>query len=104
MTDRAQEARAAIEALRDHATASGSLRLRAAASWYASDLALRTGRVTDAETHARSALATVGGDVNVFTVGAVAVLAAALAEQERLGEARELLDASASERAPHARS
>jgi hypothetical protein len=73
-------------------------------SWYASDLALRTGRVIDAEKHARSALETVEGDVNVFTAGAVAVLAAALAERGAFGEARDLLDASASDHSAHARS
>jgi DNA-binding CsgD family transcriptional regulator len=104
MSDRTEDARVAIDALREHASASGSLRLRAAASWYASDLALRSGRVIDAEEHARSALATVEGDVNVFTAGAVAVLAAALAERGAFGEARDLLNASASERSAHARS
>jgi len=104
MTDRAHQARAAIEALREHALASGSRRLRAAASWYASDLALRTGQVSEAENDARSALAMVEGDVNVFTAGALAVLVTALAERGEFGEARGLLEASAPEYCGHARS
>ena len=42
-------------------------RLRAAAAWYAADLALRRGRVAEAEDQARTALGLVDDDVNVLT-------------------------------------
>ncbi|HEX6621643.1 MAG TPA: AAA family ATPase, partial [Solirubrobacteraceae bacterium] len=45
MADHADEAHAAIARLRDHAIQRGSLRLHAAAAWYAADLALRRGRL-----------------------------------------------------------
>ncbi len=56
MTDRHAEARRAIDALREAAAERGSVPLRAAAAWYAGELALRTGDVRGAEREARAAL------------------------------------------------
>ena len=81
----------AIAGMRDVALARGSLRLRVAAEWYAADHALRTGRVAEAENHARLALDLVDDDINVFSGGAAEVLVCALAERGAFGEARELL-------------
>jgi DNA-binding CsgD family transcriptional regulator len=91
MTDRGDDAARAIARLRAHATDRGSLRLRAAASWYAADLALRRGRVADAENHARTVFDLVDEDVSVLTEGAATVLVYALAERGAFDEARELL-------------
>ena len=91
MTDRPEEARQAIAAMRDEATARGSLRLRAGASWYASNLALRSGQVAEAENHARMALELVDDGVNTFTGGALMLLLYALIERGEFEEARELL-------------
>jgi ATP/maltotriose-dependent transcriptional regulator MalT len=91
MADHADEAHAAIARLRDHADQRGSLRLRAAAAWYAADLALRRGRVAEAEDEARTALCLVDDDVSVLTGGAASVLVHALAERGAFDEARELL-------------
>jgi DNA-binding CsgD family transcriptional regulator len=92
MTDHADEARKAIARLRDHATERGSLRLRAAAAWYAADLALRCGRLEEAENEARLALDLVDGDVSVLTESAASVLVCALAERGAFQEAHDLLD------------
>jgi DNA-binding CsgD family transcriptional regulator len=91
MTDRPEEAQRAIAAMRDEATARGSLRLRAGASWYAANLALRGGQVADAENHARLALDLVDDGVNTFTGGAVMLLLYALIERGEFDEAGELL-------------
>jgi DNA-binding CsgD family transcriptional regulator len=91
MTDHADEARHAIERLRALATARGSLRLRAAAAWYAGELALRRGDIAEAENEARMVLDLVGGDVNLLTGAATEVLVCALAERGEIDEARELL-------------
>jgi DNA-binding NarL/FixJ family response regulator len=91
MTDRAEEASAAIARLRDHALDRGSLRLHAAAAWYAADLALRRGSVAEAEDEASLALSLVDDEVSVPTGGAAAVLVCALAERGAFDEARELL-------------
>ena len=91
MTDRAEEARQAIAAMLDEATARGSLRLRRGAAWYASNLALRSGHVAEAENHARMALELVDDDRNTFTGGAIMLLLYALAERGEFEEARELL-------------
>jgi DNA-binding CsgD family transcriptional regulator len=91
MTDRGDDAAQAIARLRAHATDRGSLRLRAAASWYAADLALRRGRVADAENHARAVYDLVDEDNSVLTAGAAGVLVHALAERGAFDEARELL-------------
>jgi DNA-binding CsgD family transcriptional regulator len=89
-TDHADEARRAIAAMEAEATARGSLRLRAAASWYAADLAMRTGQVAEAENHARLVLDLID-DLNIFTGGALMLLLLALAERGEYGEAHELL-------------
>jgi DNA-binding CsgD family transcriptional regulator len=91
MTDHAEEARRAIAAMREEAVARGSLRLRAVAAWHASELALRTGQVADAENHSRLALDLVDEDVNIFTGGAIKVLVYALAERGEFDEAAGLL-------------
>jgi DNA-binding CsgD family transcriptional regulator len=91
MTDHAEEAGQAIAAMLEEATARGSLRLRAGAAWYASNVALRTGHVAEAENHARLALELVDDDVNTFTGGAIMLLLYALAERGEFEEARELL-------------
>jgi ATP/maltotriose-dependent transcriptional regulator MalT len=91
MTDHAEEAAQAIAAMLDEATARGSLRLRAGAAWYASNLALRSGDVAEAENQARLALDLVDDDVNTFTGGAIMLLLYALAERGEFEEARELL-------------
>ncbi|HEX6022726.1 MAG TPA: AAA family ATPase, partial [Solirubrobacter sp.] len=86
------EAGAVILAMRDEAVRRGSLRLRVAAAWYAAEHALRTGRVSDAETSARMALELVDEDqLNTFTGGAIEVLVCALAERGAFEEAHELL-------------
>ena len=77
-------------AMREAALQRGSVRLRVAAEWYAADLALRTGRVVEAEERARLALDLADSGRNVFT-GAVEVLVCALAERGAFDEARELL-------------
>jgi DNA-binding CsgD family transcriptional regulator len=91
LTDRPAEAQRAIAAMRDEATARGSLRLRAGASWYAANLALRSGQVAEAENHARLTLDLVDDGVNTFTGGAVMLLLYALIERGEFDEARELL-------------
>jgi DNA-binding CsgD family transcriptional regulator len=91
LTDNPDEARRAIEALREDALARGSLRLRAGAAWYAAELALRCGDVVGAESHARLALSLVHQDVNVFTGGAINVLVCALAERGAFQEAHQVL-------------
>jgi DNA-binding CsgD family transcriptional regulator len=90
-TDHVDEARRAIAAMEAEATARGSVRLRCAASWYAADLALRTGQVAEAENHARLALDLIDDDLNIFNGGALMVLLFALAERGEYGEAHELL-------------
>ena len=91
MTDHARGGGRAIAAMRGEATARGSLRLRAGAAWYASNLALRSGQVAEAENHARLALDLVDDDANTFTGGAIMLLLYALAERGEFDEARELL-------------
>ncbi len=91
MTDRSDAARRAIAAIREVAVDRGSLRLRAAADWYAAELALRTGRVVHAENHARLALGDGGTDRNAVSGGAIEVLLGALAERGAFEPAHELL-------------
>ena len=69
----------------------GSLRLHAAAAWYAADLALRRGHLAEAEDEARSALCLVDDDVSVLTGGSASVLVCALAERGAFDEARDVL-------------
>jgi DNA-binding CsgD family transcriptional regulator len=89
--DRVDDAERTIDAMREDAIARGSLRLRAGAAWYGADLALRRGRIADAENEARLVLDLVDEDVNMFTGGAVEALVRALAERGAFGEARALL-------------
>ncbi len=91
LADHDDEAHAAIVRLRDHAVQRGSLRLHAAAAWYAADLALRRGRLAEAEDEARSALCLVDDDVSVLTGGSASVLVATLAERGAFDEARDVL-------------
>jgi DNA-binding CsgD family transcriptional regulator len=91
MADHTDEARAAIARLREHAVQRGSLRLHAAAAWYAADLALRRGQLSEAEDEARSALCLVDDDVSVLTGGAASVLVCVLAERGAFDEARDVL-------------
>ena len=91
MADHADEAHAAIARLRDHAIQRGSLRLHAAAAWYAADLALRRGHLAEAEDEARSALCLVDDDVSVLTGGSASVLVCALTERGAFDEARDVL-------------
>jgi DNA-binding CsgD family transcriptional regulator len=91
MADHADEAHAAIARLRDHAVQRGSLRLHAAAAWYAADLALRRGHLPEAEDEARSALCLVDEDVSVLTGGSASVLVSTLAERGAFDEARDVL-------------
>ena len=69
----------------------GSLRMRVAAERYAADLALRTGRVAEAENHARLALDLLDEDINVFTGGCGRGPRLRLGRARRVREARELL-------------
>jgi DNA-binding CsgD family transcriptional regulator len=91
MADHADDAQAAITRLREHAVQRGSLRLQAAAAWYAADLALRRGQLAEAEDEARSALCLVDGDVSVLTGGAASVLVSVLAERGAFDDARDVL-------------
>jgi DNA-binding CsgD family transcriptional regulator len=88
LTDRAEAAERAIAALED--AAHDSLRLRSVAAWHASELALRTGRIVEAEALARIALELNDG-VNVITGGVLNVLVCALAERGAVEEAHEVL-------------
>ncbi len=92
LTDRLDDAATAIASLRREAEGRGSLRLRAAASWYAAELALRAGRVRDAEIEARFVLDVSGDESNLFVAGATEVLVCALIERGALAEAREALE------------
>ena len=67
--------------------ARGSLRMRAGAAWYQADLALRNGRIAEAETEARFVLDLVDEDVNMFTAGAVEILVRALSARGEFAEA-----------------
>jgi DNA-binding CsgD family transcriptional regulator len=91
MTDRIDQAKRAIAALREQAAARASLQLLAAADWYASELAIRIGRISEAERRARDALHALRGERNAIFGGAVEVLICALAERAQFEEARELL-------------
>ena len=90
-TDRVDDAARLIASMRDEAVARGSMWLLAAAAWCAAELALRRGRVADAENEARFVLDLADGDINVFTRGALEMLLLALAERGAVDEARDLL-------------
>jgi DNA-binding CsgD family transcriptional regulator len=94
--DRPAEAAKAIDDLHAHAHARGSLRVAAAADWYAAELALRGGQVREAEEHARAALRRLGdSDTSRLRGGALVVLAEAVAEQGKFEPAQAILDACA---------
>jgi DNA-binding CsgD family transcriptional regulator len=91
MTDRVPEARQAIDDLAAEARARGSRRLRAIASWYAAELALRTGQVAEAERRAAEALEVADDEIRACVAGAAGVLVSALTERGAFREAREVL-------------
>jgi DNA-binding CsgD family transcriptional regulator len=91
MTDRVTEARQAIDDLAAEATARGSRRLRAIASWYAAELALRTGHVAEAERRAAEALEVADDEIRACVAGAAGVLVSALTERGAFREAHEVL-------------
>jgi DNA-binding CsgD family transcriptional regulator len=95
ITGRVAEARKAIDDLREEASVRGSRRLRATAAWYASELALRTGQVAEAERHAAEALKLGDDEIRSCIVGAAGVLVSALTERAAFQEAREVLHAHA---------
>jgi DNA-binding CsgD family transcriptional regulator len=95
VTDHARPARRAIAALRDEAFARGSRPMRVAASTFAAQLSLRSGRAREAEAEAREALELAGGGSSAFSASATRVLVAALGERGAFEEARELLGADA---------
>jgi DNA-binding CsgD family transcriptional regulator len=91
MTDRVREARQAIDDLAAAAQARGSRRLRAIASWYAAELALRTGQVSEAERRAAEALEVADDEIRACVAGAAGVLVSALTERGAFHQAREVL-------------
>jgi DNA-binding CsgD family transcriptional regulator len=91
VTGHARQARRAIAALRDEALARGSMPMRAAASAYAAELSLRSGRPREAEAEARDALEFAGGTSCRWSASATRVLVAALGERGAFEEARELV-------------
>jgi DNA-binding CsgD family transcriptional regulator len=91
LTDRPARATRAIAALEERAAKHASRPLKAAAGLYASELALRAGRVSVAEHRARQTLELLGGDHPRFVAGAVGVLVVALAERGAHAQAREVL-------------
>ncbi|HET7048860.1 MAG TPA: AAA family ATPase [Solirubrobacteraceae bacterium] len=91
MTDRVPEARQAIDDLAAEALMRGSRRLRAIASWYAAELALRTGQVSEAERRAAEALEVADDEIRACVAGAAGVLVSALTERGAFHAAREVL-------------
>ncbi|MBJ7330402.1 MAG: AAA family ATPase [Solirubrobacteraceae bacterium] len=92
VTDQVEDAEGAITALREKATASGSVVLIATAAWYAGDLALCVGRLADAAREARQALA-LSPAPGLLSGAATEVLVGALAEQGAFDEAHQILAA-----------
>ena len=86
---RVADAERAIARLRE--AAGDSVPLRAAAAWSAAELALRAGRLAEAEAEARDRARP--GGAGIVTAAAAEVLALALVERGALAEAREVLDA-----------
>jgi DNA-binding CsgD family transcriptional regulator len=76
----------AITRLRSFAAEQGSVRLETTARWYAAELALRAGRLADAEREARGALATLD-DGDIMGAGPLEILVAVLAERGELDAA-----------------
>lgn len=92
LTDRVDEAARTIAQMREDARARGSMRLEAAAAWYAGLLALRTGHVARAENEARLGLGLLADEpLNMFSGGAIEILVNALAERGAFDEADEIL-------------
>ena len=91
MTDRVPEAHQAIDDLAAEAKARGSRRLRAIASWYAAELAQRTGQVAEAERRAAEALEAADDEIRACVAGAAGVLVSALTERGAFREAHEVL-------------
>ena len=85
LNDRVADAERAIAGLRE--MAADSVPLRAAAAWAAAELALRAGRLAEAEAEARNALD--AGAARLVAASAAEVLALALIERGALAEARE---------------
>ncbi len=92
MCDAVDDARRAIEALREEGAVRGSLPLRTAAASYAAALALRRGDLRTAQGEAQDALALAGEELNCFGGGALTTLVCASAEAGEFTRARELLD------------
>ena len=91
VTDRAEAARRAIADLEAEANVRGSRRLRAIASWYAAELALRTGQVAAAERLAGEALELADDEIRACVAGAAGVLVSALTERGAFTRARGVL-------------
>jgi DNA-binding CsgD family transcriptional regulator len=91
MTDRLHEARRAIDDLAAEAQRRGSRRLHAIASWYAAELALRSGQVSEAERRAAEALEMADDEIRACVAGAAGVLVTALTERGAFQAAREVL-------------
>lgn len=91
MCDRLDDAAVEIAALEADAEALGSFRLRAAAAWFAADLALRAGRLREAEAQARLVLELLGPRADAFARGAVELLLHALAERGAIDDGHALL-------------
>jgi DNA-binding CsgD family transcriptional regulator len=85
LNDRVGDAEQAVASLRG--AAGDSVPLRAAAGWAAAELALRAGRLGDAEAEARAALD--AGAARLVAASAAEVLALALTERGDLAAARE---------------
>ena len=95
IADRTDDAAGAIAAFRADAVARGAVRRQAEAAALAADVALRRGRVADAEREARTALRLSDGgeDLDLVTGGALEVLVIALVERGEIAAARTLLEA-----------
>ena len=91
LTDRVADAARAIARLRE--TAGDSVPLRALVAWSTAELALRAGRLGEAEAEARIAVGL--GGAGLVTASAGGVLALALVERGALAEAREVLERAA---------
>ena len=100
LTDRAADSERAIARLRE--SVHGSLPLRAAVAWAAAELALRAGRLGEAEAEAWTAIGLVD-ETNAVSLSAADVLALALVERGALAEAREVVSRAGGPRHARAR-
>ncbi len=91
VSDRVEEAEAAIAALHGRAEETGSVMLGAAAAWYGADLALCLGRLADAERGARRVLELAPAP-GLASAAATELLVGALTERGELAEAQAVLD------------